>query len=82
MSGTSYASQLPISPILLNTMFPCQVYEMGQEVERLRLRDDMKLEFQDPIQRMLTVENSKQNMDSEYYNVKRQRDDEISRLQL
>ncbi|OVA13546.1 Kinesin [Macleaya cordata] len=48
-----------------------KVYEMGEEVERDQfMRDDLKLELQDPIQ---------QNMNPEYFDIERQREDQTSR---
>ncbi|KAI3842968.1 hypothetical protein MKX03_020621 [Papaver bracteatum] len=56
-----------------------KVHEMGEEVERYRLRDDLQQEVQDSLHRTLTVENTKQNMASEYSDEERQMEHQISR---
>ncbi|RZC52990.1 hypothetical protein C5167_011845 [Papaver somniferum] len=56
-----------------------KVHEMGEEVERYQMRDDLQQEIQDSLHRTLTVENSKQNMVSEYSDDERQTEHHISR---
>ncbi|KAF8392699.1 hypothetical protein HHK36_023048 [Tetracentron sinense] len=57
-----------------------KVYEMDVEVARHRLmRDNLELEVQALRQRMLTVENVKENRDSEYPYIEQRMEDQILR---
>ncbi|KAI3977284.1 hypothetical protein MKX01_030910 [Papaver californicum] len=56
-----------------------KVNEMSEEVERHRLRDDLRQEIQDSLHNTLTIENSKQNMESEYSGDEQEMEHQISR---
>ncbi|MCL7024314.1 hypothetical protein MKW94_025593 [Papaver nudicaule] len=56
-----------------------KVYEMGEEVERHRLKDDLQQDVHDSLHRTLAIENSKQNMESEYSDDEQQTEHQISR---